>query len=178
MADQIITGQVFTAHRFSSSEAITFGEYLKESAVKNKIWLNLCGHFSSPDVQNKYPPDDYLQKGYIPFEITDSENSSEANRILSDILYDENYHIADMSCSGLYDIQSFLEDIIKHEAVSKNIVSIDLAHGYPYPEGFFAKCEIHASEFCTAMMTLPNAFAVPGGEFTIVKDGAPIAIDQ
>ena len=69
----------------------------------------------------------YLQKGYIPFEITDSENSSEANRILSDILYDENYHIADMSCSGLYDIQSFLEDIIKHEAVSKIIVSIDLA---------------------------------------------------
>ena len=83
-----------------------------------------------------------------------------------------------MSCSGLYDIQSFLEDIIKHEAVSKIIVSIDLAHGYPYPEGFFAKCEIHASEFCAAMMTLPNAFAVPGGEFTIVKDGAPIAIDQ
>ena len=117
MADQIITGQVFLTHRFSSSEAKIFGEYLKASAVKNKIWLNLCGHFSSPDVQYKYPPDDYLQKGYIPFEITDSENSSEANRILSDILYDENYYIADMSCSGLYDIQSFLEDIIKHEAV-------------------------------------------------------------
>ena len=171
MADQIITGQVFLTHRFSSSEAKIFGEYLKERALKN-----LCGHFSSPDVQYKYPPDDYLQKGYIPFEITDSENSSEANQILSDILYDENYHIADMSCSGLYDIQSFLEDIIKHEAVSKIIVSIDLAHGYPYLEGFFAKCVIHASEFCTALMTLPNAFAVPGGEFTVVKDGAPIAI--
>lgn len=176
MADQIITVQVFLTHRFSSSEAKIFGEYLKERALKNKIWLNLCGHFSSPDVQYKYPPDDYLQKGYIPFEITDSENSSEANRILSDILYDENYYIADMSCSGLYDIQSFLEDIIKHEAVSKIIVSIDLAHGYPYPEGFFAKCVIHANEFCAALMTLPNAFAVPGGEFTVVKDGAPIAI--
>ena len=91
MADQIITGQVFLTHRFSSSEAKIFGEYLKERALKNKIWPNLCGHFSSPDVQYKYPPDDYLQKGYIPFEITDSENSSEANRILSDILYDENY---------------------------------------------------------------------------------------
>ena len=86
---------------YGSSEAIAFGEYLKESAVKNKIWLNLCGHFSSPDVQYKYPPDDYLQKGYIPFEITDSENSSEANQILSDILYDENLRQENLSRDDL-----------------------------------------------------------------------------
>lgn len=43
---------------------------------------------------------------------------------------------------------------------------------------FFRKCVIYASEFCTALMTLPNAFAVPGGEFTVVRDDAPIAIVQ
>lgn len=75
-----------------------------------------------------------------------------------------------MSRSGLYDIQSFLCDVIGHESVSAIDLSVDLAHGYPYPEGYFAKCTIHANEFCTKLMNLPNAFAVPGGEFTIVKD--------
>lgn len=175
MADQIITGQVFLSDRFSAGEETTFVGYLTECAVKNKIWINTGGHFRSADAQWKYPPDDYLQKGYIPFEITDSENACEADRILSGILYrDEDYRIADLSASGLVDIQAFLEEIIKHESVSGISVSFDLAHGYPYPEGAFSKCVIHANEFCTALMTLPNAYAVPGGEFTVVKDDVPI----
>ena len=170
MADQIITGQVFPAHRFSADEAKAVIECLTQSAVKNKIWVNICDNFKSVDAKYKYPPDDYIQKGYIPFEITDSQNACEADRILSGILYDEAFRIADMSCSGLYGIQSFLEEIIKLESVSGIIVSIELAHGYLYPEGYFSKCVIHANEFCTALITLPNAYAVPGGEFFVVKD--------
>lgn len=169
MADQIITGRVLLAHPLLADEATAFVGHLTKSAVRNKIWINTCGHFRSADAQYKYPPDDYLQKGYIPFEITDSENSSEADRILSGIWYDETSRIADLSGSGLADIQSFLGEIIEHEAVSGISVSFDLAHGYPYPEGLLKKCVIRAHAFCTALMAFPCPSRVPAVELNIVK---------
>lgn len=169
MADQIITGRVYLAQPLAADEAAAFVGRMTESAVKNKIWINTCGHFKSVDVQDLYPAAEYLQEGYIPFEITDSEQAYEANRILSGIWYrDEDFRIADLSASGLGDIQSFLEELIKQETVSNISISFDLAHGYPARD--FTKCTIHANAFCTMLMTLPDLYGVPSVEFNVVKD--------
>lgn len=169
MADYIITGQVFLSHCVSDDEAIAFAEHLTENAVKHKIWVNTCGHFKSPDAKEKYPPEDYLQKGSIPFEITDSEDAFEADRILGGIWYrDGDSRIADLSNSGLVDVQSFLKELIQQDWVSSISVSFDLAHGYPSSD--VTKCTIHANAFCLAMMSLPAHGGVPTAEFNIVKD--------
>lgn len=174
MADYIITSQVFLSHSVSADEAVGFMTYLTESAVKNRIWINTCGHFKSPDTEDKYPPEDYLQKGVIPFEITDSEQAFEADRILSGIWYrDEDYRIADLSSSGLVDIQSFLEEMIKQDWISNISISIDLAHGYP--ASYFTKCTIHANAFCPTLMTLPAWGGVPVVECSIVKNEVWVA---
>lgn len=174
MADYIITGQVFLSHCVSADEASALAAHMTESAVKNNIWVNTCGHFRGPDAEEKYPSENYLLKGYIPFEITDSEHAFEADRILSGIWYrDEDGRIADLSGSGLGDIQSFLEEVIEQDWVSSISVSLDWAHGYP--ASYYAQCMIHANMFCSALTALPAWGGVPTGEFSIVKDEVLLA---
>lgn len=173
MADYVITGQVFLSHCVSADEATAFAAHLAECAVKNKIWVNACGHFRSPDAAYQCSSENYLLKGYIPFEITDSEHASEADRILREIWHrDEDGRIADLSNSGLVDIQSFLEELIGQEWVSNISLSIDLAHGYP--AGYYANCMIHANAFCSTLTALPAWGGVPTGEFHIAKDEVPL----
>lgn len=174
MADYIITGQVFLSHCVSADEAIAFAAHLTECAVKNNIWINICGHFRSPDAENRFPSEKDLQKGSIPFEITDSEHAFEADRILSGIWYrDEDSRISDLSGSGLMDIQSFLEEVIGQDWVSNISVSLDCAHGYP--AGYYAQCMIHADMFCSTLTALPAWGGVPTGEFSVVKNDVSLA---
>lgn len=174
MADYYITGQVLLSHCVSADEAGAFIARLTESAVKNNIWVNTCGHFRSPDAEEKYPPEDHLQKESIPFEITDSEQAFEADRILSGIGYrDDDYRISDLSRSGLADIQSFLEELIKQDWVSGISVSIDLMHGFQ--ASYSTRCMIHANAFCSTLMALPAWGGVPVVECNIVKDEVWVA---
>lgn len=174
MSDYIITGQVFLSQCVSADEAVALAAHLTECAVKNKIWVNACGHFKNPDAAYKCSPGNYLLKGYIPFEITDSEHAFGADRILSEIWYrDEDGRIADLSSSGFVDIQSFLEELIKQDWISNISVSLDLAHGYQASN--YSNCMIHANAFCSTLMALPAWGGVPTGEFNIVKDEVPTA---
>lgn len=177
MADYIITGQVFLSQSVSADEETALIARLTECAVKNRIWVNTCGHFKSPDAEDKYPPENYLQKGSIPFEITDSEQAFEADRILNGIWYrDDGYRITDLSSSGLVDIQSFLEEMIKQDWISNISISIDLTHGYP--ASYSTKCMIHANAFCSTLTALPAWGGVPVVECSIVKDEVWVAAIQ
>ena len=174
MADYIITGQVFLSHSVSADEAVDSIACLTECAAKNRIWVNTCGHFKNPDAKDKYSPEDHLQNRSIPFEITDSEDAFEADRILSGIWYrGDAYRISDLSNSGLMDIQSFLEETIRQDWVSNISISIDLTHGYQ--AGYSTKCIIHANAFCSTLMALPAWGGMPVVECNIVKDEVWVA---
>lgn len=169
MADQVITGKVRLAHSLTVKERAAFIARLIAIAVKNNIWVNTCGSLKSAQARWKYPDADCAGEGFIPFEITDSEEDWEADRIFGGILYsNEDFRVADLSRSGLPDVQVFLEEVIKEDEVSGISISFDLAHGCDDSE--YAKLTIKAKELCNALMRLPNKSHVPISELLIVKD--------
>ena len=169
MADQVITGKVHLVHILTVKERAAFIARLSTIAAKNNIWVNTCSSLKSSQARWKYPDADCAGEEFIPFEITDSEKDWEADRIFGGILYSyEDFRVADLSRSGLPDVQAFLEEVIKEDEVSGISISFDFAHGCDDSE--YAKHTIKANELCNVLMRLPNKFHVPISELLIVKD--------
>lgn len=172
MSDQFITGKIHFSRIPRSGELEHFVTFLTRSAVENRIWINTGEQIRNPDARYKYSIDDRdnnnLVEQYLPFEITDSKETDECNRILSGIWYrDTDFSIADLGSSGLANIENFFGQIMDDGLIQYVQIAFDLVHGYTPFEYF--NLDITAKDFCKTLMSLPNYNAVPTVQFNIRK---------
>ena len=172
MSDQIITGEI---HFFRVPLPVELEEltaFLSRCAAENRIWINTGERIRNPDARYKCSVNDngdekYLAEKYLPFEITDSQETDGCDRILSGIWYSDS-RIADFGTSGIHDIENFLADIMNNELIQYVQLSFDPAHGYIPQE--YSCLDITAKEFCKALMSLPCHSAVPDVQLNIRRD--------
>lgn len=174
MSDEMITGIIYFSRVPSGGEYEDFIAFLVRCAADNQIWINAGGLIRNPDARYKYSmdsgEDNDLSKKYLPFEITDTMDTDECNRITSGMWYrDTDNGIADWGSSCIPDIENFLVQIMEHDLIRYVRISIDLAHGY-IPCAY-ENLDINASDFCKTLMSLPNHYGVPTGQFNIRKQG-------
>lgn len=172
MADEITIGKIYFSRILSDRDIENFVTFLTQCGVENQIWINIGEHLRNPDARYKYSIDnvetDDLAENYLPFEITDAKDTDECSRIMSGIWYrDSDFGIADWGTSRIPNIENFLVQIMEYEWIEYVQLFIDLAHGYR--PSSYASLDIKAAEFCKTLMSLPNHYAVPTGQFNIRK---------
>ena len=172
MSDEIITGIIYFSRVPFGKEYEDFIAFLVRCALDNQIWINAGEQIKNPDARYKYSidsgEDNDLSKKYLPFEITDNKDSDDCDRITSGMWYrDTDFGIADWGNSGIPNIENFLVQIVEHDLIRYVRISIDLAHGY-IPCAY-ENLDINASDFCKTLMSLPNHYGLPTGQFNIRK---------
>ncbi len=174
MSDEIIIGKMYFSRVPSGREYEDFVAFLTRCAVENQIWINAGEQIRNSDARYMYSIDNEetndLAQMYLPFEITDANDTDECNRIMSGIGYrDTDFSIADWGSSGIPNIETFLVQIMEHNLIGYVRISIDLTHGYT--PSAYANLDIEAKDFCKTLMSLPNHNAVPTAQFNIRKFG-------
>ena len=174
MSDEIITGKIFFSRVPLERECEDFIAFLVRCAVDNQIWINAGEQIKNPDARYKYSidsgEDNDLSKKYLPFEITDNKDTDDCDRITSGMWYrDTDNGIADWGSSCIPNIENFVVQLMEHDLIRYVHIYIDLVHGY-IPCAY-ANLDINASDFCRTLMSLPNHYGVPTGQFTIRKSG-------
>ena len=174
MHDEMITGKIFFSRVPLERECEDFIAFLVRCAVDNQIWINAGEQIKNPDARYKYSMDSGeiidLSKKYLPFEITDNKDTDECDRITSGMWYrGTDFGIADWGSSGIPNIENFLVQIMECDLIRYVRISIDLAHGY-IPCAY-ENLDINASDFCKTLMSLPNHYGLPTGQFNIKKSG-------
>jgi len=175
MPSEIISGRIYFSHVPFGRECKDLVEFLTRRAVENQIWINTGEQIKNPDVRYKYSIDDGKDNGltneYLCFEITDADDTDECSRINSGIWYrDQDFDIAYWGSSRVPNVEEFLVQIMEHNLIEYVLLSIDLAHGYVPFE--YSNLDITAKDFCKTLMSLPNHYGLPTGEFNIRKSGA------
>ncbi len=172
MSDEIITGRIVFSRALLGGEYEDLVDFLTRCAVGNHIWVNVGNEIKDPDARCKYSigngESNELSEKDLPFEITDSKDTDECNRITSGISYrDADLGIADWGSSAVPNIERFLVRITEHDLIECVQLAIDLKHGYA--SSAYADLDIAANEFCKILMSLPNRSALPTGRFNIRK---------
>ena len=173
MSDQIITGKIYLSRAPLPGEIEELTAFLNRCAAENRIWINTGCRIKNPDARYKCSVDSggdekYLEDRYLPFEITDSNETDACDRLLGGIWYSDNgARIADPGGSGLPDIENFLVRIMDNELIRGVQIAFDPAHGYVPSE--YPRFNITAGEFCQTLMSVPCHSAVPDGELNIRK---------
>ena len=176
MSNEMITGKIYISRVPCGREYENFIAFLVRCAVDHQIWINTGEQIRNPDarykysIDNSYSESNALAEKYLPFEITDANDTDECNRIISGMWYrDTDFGIADWGNSGIPNIEKFLVQIMEYDLIEYVQISIDLVHGYTPSE--HANLDINASDFCKILMSLPNHNAVPTAQFNIRKSG-------
>ncbi len=149
MADHIITGKVHFAQMNDTDE---LADRLKKVAHEYGIHTRF----------DDFTGDDNI----LSFTVTDSPESEECDRIISGITFRAiDFSMADVSETGLPDVQRFLTEIIEYEEIDMIEISVDHTHG-----SNLRKYEIvtEANHFCFAVMHTPNhGHTLPTATFRI-----------
>ena len=172
MSDVMITGKIYFLRVPFGKEYEDFIAFLVRCALDNQIWINAGEQIRNPDARYKYSMDsgesNDLSEEYLPFEITDTMDTDECNRITSGMWYrDTDNGIADWGSSCIPNIENFLVQIMEHDLIRYVHIYIDLVHGYI--PSTYANLDINASDFCKTLMSLPNHGGLPTGQFNIRK---------
>ena len=149
----LITGKIYFKSILSYDTMTEVSYFLLEKAILNRIGLNINSCLTELALY-KYPADDYLKYGYIPYEIVDTPWSGECHKIFEGIGYtDKTYKIDSIDQSRLPDVQKFLYDIIGNKQISYIILELEDIHLWPRE---FTEYEINANKFCQTILDSPN----------------------
>ena len=117
----------------------------------------------------RYPLNNYLSQGFIPYEILDDPMSNECWRMFKNIGYSDNDYSVSVVNTGFMRVQHFLEQVLQDERIEYMTLDIQDMHGIP--EQIF-ECEIGAEKLCQAIEQAPNdvnRLALPAVKFKIVR---------
>jgi len=180
MPSCILTGKIYllTLPPDEKNRALSFDAYhaglvdlsffIVQKATDNLIAINLNTNLSSNGLL-RYPLNNYLSQGFIPYEILDDPMSNECWRMFKNIGYSDNDYSVSVVNTGFMRVQHFLEQVLQDERIEYMTLDIQDTHGIP--EQIF-ECEIGAEKLCQAIEQAPNdvnRLALPAVKFKIVR---------
>ena len=164
----ILTGEMKLRYMPDEEGLAKLGFSLQRTALDHK--LNICMYANLPYSGLYNYPLKALNDGVIPYQITEHPMFDQCHNMFKGLWFrDDTYQISDLQDSGLPNLQSFIEEIMKTDRIEYMTLYFETVHGdvdmKPYD------MTVKAEGICDALTKAPNEghYEFPPVRLKIVK---------